>query len=286
MLEIARRLIEEIREDRVVNVAAGVAFFGVLSLFPALLALISVYGLVADPADVERQLSAVSGVLPGPAQDVLQSRMDALVSGPRSQLSWGLVFGVAVALWSASSGGRALIDALNVAFDREETRGFVAQQALGLLMALGLIVFGLVAIVTVTFLPSVLSWVGLDAARGIVSLVRWPLLALAAYLGIAALYRWAPNRRNPDPNRRINAGAALATALWLAVSLALSLYVSRFGNYDATYGAFAGVVALMLWLWLSALSILVGAELDAELERRPARAEREPGWSGSPVTSR
>ena len=286
MLETARRVKEEIREDRVVTVAAGVAFFGVLSLFPALIALISVYGLVANPSDMERQLSELSRMLPGPAQDVLQTRLHALVARSKGELSWGLVLGLGVALWSVSSAARALIDAVNVAFDQHETRGFVKQRALALLMALCLVAFGFVAIVSVTFLPSVLSWVGLDAVRGVVSLVRWPLLALAAYAGIAALYRYAPNRRRRDADKSVSVGAALATALWLGVSLLLSLYVSRFGNFDATYGAFSGVIVLLLWLWISALAILIGAEVDAVLERRPAQSRREPGWSGSTVSSR
>lgn len=268
--DIAVRVKRELEKDRVASVAAGVAFFGVLSVFPAMIALVSIYGLIADPMDVERQMSSLAKLMPGPAQQVLGERMSALVSSPQNRLSLSLVISVVVALWTASSGTKALIEAVNLAYDETERRGFVKLRGLALLMAVALIVFGLVALGVIAILPIAFEWIGLGGTgRWVAELIRWPLLALAAMVGLSALYRFAPNRSRPRW-RWVSLGAVIATVLWLAASIGLSVYVSNFGNYDATYGALAGVIVLMLWMFVSTLSILVGAEINAEMEAQTA----------------
>jgi membrane protein len=268
--DIAIRTKRELQRDQVTSVAAGVAFFGMLAVFPAMIAAVSLYGLLANPADVERQVAAVSGMLPGPAQAVLGERLNALVTQPAGQLSIGLVLSVVVALWTASTGTKAMIDAVNLAYNERETRGFFKLRGLALAMALGLIVAGILAVLAVTLLPAAFSWFGFgEQGRFIVSIARWPALAVGAIVGLGLLYHFAPNRTRPRW-RWVSVGAIVATALWIGASLLLSLYVSNFGNYDATYGALAGVVVLMLWMYISSLAILVGAEINSELEAQTA----------------
>jgi membrane protein len=268
--DVAIRVKREIRRDRVSSVAAGVAFFGMLSLFPALIAVVSCYGLIADPADVERQIRALAAVLPGPAQEVIGSRLRELSETSRDTLSIGLVISVVVALGTASSGTTAMIEAVNVAYDEPERRGFFRLRALALAMALAVIVFGIVALFVITALPIAFEWAGLGGlGRTIATLLRWPLLALVAVIGLGALYRYAPNRDRARW-RWVSPGAVIATLLWIVASLLFSLYVSGFGNYGATYGTLAGVILLMLWMYMSTLAILVGAEVNAEIEAQTA----------------
>ncbi len=268
--EIALRVKREIKDDRVADIAAGVAFYAMLALFPALIAIVSVYGLLANPADVERQVAALSDVMPGPAHAVLGERLNALVSQPRAQLSFGVLLSVLVALWTASSGTKALIEAVNTAYDVTDERGFVRLRVVALLMAIGLIVCGVAAVLAVTLLPSAFSWLGFgEEGRRLVAISRWPALALGALLGLSALYRFSPYRERPRW-KWVSVGALVATVLWIGASLLLSLFVSSFGNYDATYGALAGVVVLLLWMFVSSLSILIGAEINAEIENQTA----------------
>jgi membrane protein len=268
--DIAIRTKRELKRDQVASVAAGVAFFGMLAIFPAMIAAVSLYGLLANPADVERQVASMSSMLPGPAQAVIGERLNALVSQPAGQLSLGLLLSIAVALWTASTGTKAMIDAVNLAYNERETRGFFKLRAMALAMALGLIVAGILAVLMVTLLPAAFSWFGFgEQGRFIVSIARWPALALGALIGLAVLYHFAPNRTRPRW-RWVSVGAVVATLLWIGASLLLSLYVSNFGNYDATYGALAGVVVLMLWMYVSSLVILVGAEINSEIEGQTA----------------
>jgi membrane protein len=175
-----------------------------------------------------------------------------------------------VALWSASSGTSALIEAVNVAYDETERRGFFRRRALALAMAVGLIVFGIVALFVITALPLVFERVGFgDEGRTLLMVLRWPVLALLAMVGLSVLYRFAPNRSRAQW-RWLSVGAVVATIMWIAASLLLSLWVSSFGNYGATYGTLAGVIVLMLWMLFSTLSILVGAEINSELEAQTA----------------
>jgi membrane protein len=268
--DVLLRVKDEMEQDHVGILAAGVAFFGLLSIVPALSALVSLYGLIADPIDVERQVTSLSAVMPGAAREIVGTQLHRLVSAPVGSLSFGLLLSVTLLLWSASTGTNALIEAINLAYDEEETRGFFKLRGLAVVFAAALIVAALVAFGVITALPTALEWTGAPFASQIASWIRWPLLAIAAIVGLALLYRYAPDRDRPRW-RWVSWGSVVATVLWIIVSLLFSLYVERFGTYNETYGALAGVVVLMLWLYLSTYAILLGAELNAELEAQTAK---------------
>ena len=264
--EILQRTLQQLKSDNVSLIAAGAAFYVFLALAPALIAVIAVYGLVADPADVSRQLGPILSALPADAASVVRDQLTTITSGGRSGLGLSLIVGVVVALVGASKGLLALITALNIAYDEDETRGFVRLRA----MALGLTVAVAVAavaviggMVVVRALARPLGTFGETA----VAVVRWPVLAGLGVVALAVLYRYAPDRKAP-PWRWVTPGALVATVLWLVGSLAFSLYVATFGKYNETYGVLGGVVVLLLWLLLTAYAIVLGAELDREVERQ------------------
>lgn len=267
-LDVASRAARESRADGVALLSAGVAFYGMLALVPALIAAVSVYGLVADPDQITRQVRDVASGLPGSARDLLVDQMDSIVATSSARLTTAAVLGVVVALWSASSGVAHLMEALNLAYDEEEGRGFVRRRGIALLLTIGAVVFVTVAVGLVTALPSLLDRTALgDAARTAVELARWPLLLVGFGLGCAALYRVAPDR-DAARWRWVSWGSALATLLWIAGTVGFSIYASHFGSYNETYGSLAGIVVLMLWLLLTAASVLIGAEVNCELERQ------------------
>ena len=267
---IAKRTLKQLKTDNVSLIAAGAAFYVFLALVPALVAVISLYGLVADPADVTRQLETVLATLPSDAANVVRTQVSAITAGDRTGLGLSLVVSVVVALVGASKGMLALVTALNIAYDEDETRGFVRLRglALGLTVAVaGAAVVGTGAMVVVGNLGERLGTIG----RLTVSVVRWPVLAALVVLGLAVLYRLAPDRKAP-PWRWITPGAFVATVLWLLGSIAFSVYVGSFGNYNETYGILGGVVVLLLWLLVTSYAIVFGAELDREIERQSTGA--------------
>lgn len=267
-LDVMSRAAKEAKADSVSLLAAGVAFYGMLALVPALIAAVSVYGLVADPEQIARQVRDLASGLPGSARDLLVDQMDSIVATSSARLTTAAVLGVVVALWSASSGVSHLMEALNLAYDEEEGRGFVARRGAALLLTIGAVAFVGVAVGLITALPSLLERTALgDAARTAVELARWPLLLVGFAIGCAVLYRVAPDRDGARW-RWVSWGSALATVLWMVGTVGFSVYASRFGSYNETYGSLAGIVVLMLWLLLTAASILLGAEVNSELERQ------------------
>lgn len=263
---VLKRTKSEISDDNVPIMAAGVAFYFMLAMFPLMIALVTLYGLIADPATVGRQLDAMMGVMPPSAVSVLEERLQDIVRTAPSALGLGLVVSLIGALWSASSGVSALIKAVNIAYDEDETRGFLKVRGAAILATLALLVLGAIAILTVTALPSLLEWVGVNS--GIVSTIswlRWPVLFAGVVVALMYVYRWSPDRSSPRI-RWVVPGALAAATLWIAASLFLSLYASRLGSYEATYGALAGVIVLLLWLWATSFAFLLGAELNSEIE--------------------
>jgi membrane protein len=270
--DVGLRAKEEVKNDSVPLLAAGAAFYSMLALFPALIALVMLYGLVASPADVQTQVEQFAGALPQGAASLISQQMESLAGAQQSSLSIGLVSSLALALWSASSGLAGLIKGINIAYDEAETRGFVKVRGLALLLTIGAIVFIVVALGLVAVLPVALDLVGLGGAAQIaISVLRWPLLAVFVVLGLAVLYRLAPDRDDPQL-RWVSPGAVIATVLWLVGSALFSLYVNNFGSYGETYGAqLAGVIVLLLWLFLTSFVVLLGAEINAEIERQTGR---------------
>ena len=269
--QVVRRGWRESKADQVPLLAGGVAYAAFLALFPAMIAAISVYGLVADPAKIQKQIQDVASALPKDAQSVLVTQLSDIANGSRSSLGWSLVISVLVALWSASSGVMGLMNAVNVAYDEEDHRRFVVKRGLALLLTLGAILMFGVSIGLVAVLPPVLHNLGLGAlATTGVQVLRWGLLVALVMGALAVVYRVAPDRDAPQM-RWASLGAVVATVLWVIASVGFSLYANNLGTYGKTYGALAGVVVLMLWLYWSAYIILLGAEVNAEAEQQTAK---------------
>jgi membrane protein len=286
--DIFWRVKDEMARDSLSLVAAGVAFYGLLSLFPLITVLISIYGLVVEPQAAQQQVSMVGEVLPQQTRQILDEQLTRVTASANTALTFGVILGVVLALWSAGAGTKALIEGLNIVYDEEEKRGFIKLNAVALGLTLGLILFMIFALALVAILPALIGMLGLPSAvQGWARWLRWPILALAFMVALAALYRLAPSRSGPRW-RWVTPGAVGATVLWIIGSLLFSWYVSSFGSYNETYGSLAAVVVLMLWFWVSALIVLIGAEWNAETEHQTERdtttgAERPLGQRGAYV---
>lgn len=265
----------EAKADRITLLSAGVAFYALLALVPALVAAVSIYGLVADPTDVDRQVGSWLGSAPQEVRQLLVQQLQSITERAGTAAGIGVVVGIVVALWSASSGMGHLIEAVNIAYDEEETRGFVARKALALGFTLGAVVFVLAAVGLIAVLPAALAHTGLGAAGRIAAgVARWLLLLVGMLVALAVLYRYAPDRDEPRW-RWTSPGAAVATALWLVGSALFAVYTANFARYNETYGSLGAVVVLMLWLFLTSACVILGAELNAETERQTRRDTTE-----------
>jgi membrane protein len=269
--QIVRRAWAEHNADNMPIIAGGVAFFAFLAIFPALIATISLYGLVASPETVAQQVEDLSDQLPSSAADLIREQLTAITQNSGGALSIGLAVSVLGALWSASGGTGNVITAINLAYDEVETRGFVKRKALALGLTLGAIFFVLVTFALVAVVPAVLDALPLGVVGTVLAqVVRWALL-LGVFAGsLAVLYRVAPDRDSPRL-RWVSLGALVVTVIWALVSVGFSFYVSNFGSYDKTYGAIAGVIVLMLWLYLTCYLVLLGAEINSETEHQTAQ---------------
>jgi membrane protein len=268
---VLRRVWHKLIDNHLSILAAGVAFYGFLSLFPGLVALVSLYGMIADPVAVEQEIEDLSGFLPAAAADLVSGQLRAITAHSNASLSYTFAIGLAIAWWSASSAMKALMEALNIAYGEAERRGVLRFNVEALLLTLGAIAMLILALVGVVVVPIVLQFLeelGLPAELGgLLAFARWPILALFILGALAVLYRFGPSRARPRW-RWISWGAAVTTALWLLGSFVFSAYVAGFGSYDRMYGSLAAVAVLMLWLELSTFLIILGAQLDAELEPR------------------
>jgi membrane protein len=281
--QIVKRSWAENKADNMPIIAGGVAFFGFLAIFPALIAMISIYGLVASPETVAQQVEELSAQLPDDAAALIGEQLNAIVRNSGSALSISLLVSILAALWSASGGMGNLITAVNLAYDEVEARNFVKLKLISLALTLGAIVFVLVTFGLVAVVPAVLEALPLGIVGTILAQVaRWGLL-LAVFAGsLAVLYRVAPDRDAPRFSW-VSLGAVVVTLIWALVSVGFSLYVDNFGSYDKTYGAIAGVIVLMLWLYLTCYLVLLGAEINSEAEHQTAHdtTEGEPRPMGS-----
>lgn len=269
-LDVVKRTWSELTKDNMGLIAAGVAFYFLLSLAPALAAFVSIVGLVLEPAEVQPQVEALSGVIPQAGREVVHEQLQRLVSQPAAALGIGFAVSLGLALWSTMSATKSMITALNIAYDEEERRGFLRLNLAAFLLTFGAILFLGVSIALIAVAPAVLDRVGLDrSSRAAIDVLRWPALALLVLGGLAALYARAPSREL-STWRWVSPGSLVATGLWLTASGLFSLYVSKWGSYNETYGTLAAVVILMLWLYLTAYIVLFGAELNAEHERLSA----------------
>jgi membrane protein len=269
--DILWRTYGEINDDQVLLIAAGVTFFLLLSLVPALSAFVSLYGLFSDPLTVREQLSMLAGVVPSGGMEILDEQLTRLTAQGGSTLGWALALSLGLALWSASAGVKALFQAMNVAYGETESRGFIQFNALALLFTLAGLVAAVVTITVVVLLPLLLGFLGLG--EGLEWLVRglgYLLLLVLLVVALAALYRYGPSR-NQAKWRWITPGAVVAVVIILAVSLAYSWYAANLANFDKTYGSLGALIGFLIWMWVSTAIVIVGAELDAETEHQTAR---------------
>ena len=266
--EIGGRVLKELKKDHVSLLAAGVAFKALLALFPAMIAAITVWGLLASPQQITSQLSGFLSALPENASQVLEQQMTQVAGGSSGALSFALVVSVLLAFWSASAGVSGLMEGCNAAYEEVEGRSFIVKRGVALLFTIGAILFVLVAIGLVAVLPGVLGTLGLGStAELLIRIGKWPLLAIAVMGALAVVYKYGPDRDRPQM-RWASPGAILATVLWLVGSAVFTIYVENFGSFGATYGALSGIIVLMLWLYLSSFAVLLGAETNAEIERQ------------------
>ena len=266
----------QIADDNLTVVAAGVAFYAVLSIFPALTALVTVFGLVLDPEQLTHQISRFTDVLPDQAAELLRGQLQQLAASGSRALGLGFIGSLAVALWSSSAGIRALMRALNIAYDVEESRSLPARIGLSLLLAVAAVVGVVFAIALLVVLPVASAFFGLgDTLQTALAVLKWPLAALAFWLGLTLMYRFAPNR-DASQASWLNRGAVFAIVLWLIGSAIFSWYVGHFGSFGKTYGSLGAFVILMLWFLLSAWAVLIGAEINAVLDHE-GEADRKAG---------
>ena len=268
---VIRRTFWEMLTDRVSLVAAGCAFYGTLALFPAMSMLISLYGLIYDPATVEPQLTLVRDLLPPAAFTLIHDRIHVLVTKPPGTLGVGLLVSTAVALWSSASGVKSVITALNLAYEEREERSFLRYQLTAFTFTILAILSTVVGLVILVGLPAGLAFFGLPSSQTFwLRMASFGLLLLGVLVGLSLLYRFGPCRSSAKWHW-VTPGSTVATVLWIMASALFSWYVATFSTYDATYGPLGTVVAFMMWLFVTVYVVLLGAELNAELELQTVR---------------
>jgi membrane protein len=268
--DVILRVYQGISEDRILLVAAGVTFYALLSIFPAIAALISIYGLFADPGTIANQLDTVANVAPGGAIQVLRDEMTRLASRGGTALGVGFLVSLGISLWTTNSGVSAIFDAMNIVYEEKEKRGLIKYYLATLTFTVGAIVFILLAIAVVVLLPVALNFIPLPGGTDLIlRIVRWPIIFVLVALALACLYRYGPSRTQ-SRWRWITWGSAFAAIAWLVVSFLFSWYVANFGSYNKTYGSLGAAVGFMTWIWISIIVVLVGAKLNAEMEHQTA----------------
>jgi membrane protein len=275
--EIIQRTIRKISDNELLSAAAGVTFYGLLAIFPALTALVSLYGLMADPKSMADHLDSVTGILPAGGIDIISTQLNQLAVSSPGKLGIGAVFGLGMAIWSANQGTKALFSALNNVYEEKEERGFIELTLQSLAFTAGAIVFVLLALLIVIILPLILGFIASQGdVKQVLAVARWPLILLSAGFFLACLYRFGPSRAMPQW-RWVTWGSAFATIIWVALSIGFSWYVEHFGSYNKTYGSLGAIIGFMTWIWLSTAVMLIGAQLTAEVERQ---TEGEEAFAG------
>lgn len=270
------RIYDEIVNDRLLALAGGVTFYVLLAMVPAITATVSVYALVADPAAVRSEVSSLQNLMPSGSFQIIQQQVNRIVSSNTGSLSVWFFISLAIALWSANSGLKAIIDALNIVYDVDEKRSFIRLNLVSLTMTLAGVVGILLAMAALVAVPIAVSYVPIGSfGQTLANWVRWPALLALLMVALAVLYRFGPNREHPRWEW-ISPGNLFAAVAWLVGSALLSWYFSNFANYDATYGSLGGVIGLMIWLWVTAIVVLVGAEINSEYYAAKSQAPRKP----------
>ncbi|WP_347336424.1 YihY/virulence factor BrkB family protein [Nitrobacter hamburgensis] len=273
--DILLRVYANVSEHRIFALAAGMTYYSLFAIFPALAAMVAVYGLFSDPATIAKHFDQVSGFVPSGAIDVAREQLTRVASKGNQTLGLTFAIGLAVSLWSANAAMKSLFDTLNIVYGEKETRGFVKLNAMSLAFTMTGIVFVLAALGAVVVVPVILNYVGLsNFADLLVRTARWPAMFVGVALALALIYRFGPDREAPRW-RWITWGSAVATILWLAASTLFSWYAANFGKFNETYGSLGAAIGFMTWLWISAIVILLGAELDAQMEWEIAHTTKD-----------
>jgi membrane protein len=269
--DILLRVYSNIGDHRILALAAGMTYYSLLAIFPALAALVAIYGLFSDTATIAKHLDEVSGFMPAGAIDVARDQLTRVASKGNQTLGLTFVSGLAVSLWSANAAMKSLFDTLNIVHAEKEKRGFLKLNSMSLAFTFAAIAFVLAALSAVVVIPVVLTYLWLsNFADLVVSIARWPAMFLVVALALAFVYRFVPSRDAPRW-RWITWGSVAAAILWLGASALFSWYAANFGKFNETYGSLGAAVGFMTWLWISAIAILLGAELNAEMEHQTAR---------------
>ncbi len=268
--EALSRVWDGISRHRILAIAAGVTFYALLAIFPAIAAMVAIYSLFSDPSTIRTQVESLSGVLPTGAIQVMGDEISRVAAQGNATLGLATGLGLLVALWSANAGVKAIFDALNIVYQEEEKRGFFKLNAVSLAFTLGGIVLALLAIAAVVALPPLLAHIGLpEETKTLYGVLRWPIILAVISLAVAAIYRYGPSR-NEAAWRWLSWGGAFFAVAWLAASLLFSWYAANFGSYNKTYGSLGAAVGFMTWIWITNIVLLIGAELNAELEHQTA----------------
>lgn len=267
-IDIVFRVKNGLTDSHIAIVAAGIAFYALLAIFPGLVAIVSIYGLVGNPVDIQWQFSAFGNFLPADAQILLSEQLRRITARAPATLSVGVIVGMIIALWGAIRGIKAFIIALNIVYGEKEKRGFLKLHVRVLVLILGAIVLTSFALVLIVVLPVLLDYLDLPKSlKTVFSLLPWPLLVFSFMLSLAVLYRYGPSRSEPQW-QWVSWGAVIATLLWVIGSALFSFYVANFGRYDQTYGSLGALIILAIWFFGTAFIILLGAEFNVEIERQ------------------
>ncbi|MFD2517031.1 YihY/virulence factor BrkB family protein [Salinimicrobium flavum] len=261
------RVKDEIGENNVSIVSAGVAFYAFLAVFPAIGAMVSIYGLAMNPQSIQSQLSQLAAVMPQQAFEIIKSQLENLVSTSGKALGWSMAIGILFSIWSANKGTKSLFTGIDIAYDTKNTRNFFKQNGLTLLFTFGAIVLVILSMALIVAFPAFVDELGLpDNIESLIRWLRWVVLAVIVIFFLGIVYKYAPSKRTPK-FYLVLPGALLATVLWLLASWGFSFYVSNFGSYGEVYGSISAVVVLLLWFFLTSFIILLGAELNSEIEK-------------------
>ena len=269
--DIVWRTYREMNSDRLLSIAGGVSFFVLLAIFPAITALVSAYGLFFNTSAITNNLSLLNDIVPDNVLSIVHEQANRIASNSGRTLSIGIVVGIVASLWSAMSGVKAIIDALNVIYEQNESRSFIKLNLVALVFTVGGLATFLLAIAAIVVMPLILSPIGLGSLTGTLTrIARWPVLLIVLLFGLAVLYRYGPDRRAARW-QWVTVGSIFAAVTWIIASFLFSWYLASFANYNATYGSLGAVIGLMIWLWISTIVVLLGAELNAEIEHQTAR---------------
>ena len=272
---IISRTYADIGRNRILALSAGVTFYAILALFPAIAAFVSLYGLFANPVAINSQIQSLAGVMPGGAIEVIEGQISSLTHAGGGSLGLGFAIGLVTALWSANAGSKAIFDALNVVYGEEEKRGFMRLTLTSLAFTCGAIVFLAIILGALIAIPIALKFLDLGGASSwLLWAARWPALLVLVGLVLAVLYRFGPSIGKPKW-RWVTPGSALASVVWLGASMLFSWYVSSFGSYNKTYGSLGAAVGFMTWMWISGIIVLIGADINAQSERQSVNETRD-----------